>query len=147
MHNKKIQTIFVIFLILFVAFLFFNQSKEIKGVVVGGKNFSVEVARTEMERARGLSLHVPLLDDQGMLFIFEKEGFYGFWMKDMSFSIDILWIDPNFKVKHIEKNISPDTYPKIFTPETENLYVLEISAGQADFLNIKIGDSVKFVKK
>lgn len=110
------------------------------------KTFSVEVARTRTELERGLSLHIPLLNDQGMLFVFTKEDFHDIWMKDMLFPIDVLWIDSNLRIIYMEKSILPDSYPKIFSPETKNLYVLEIPSGQVDFLNIKIGDKVKFVK-
>ena len=81
------------------------------------------------------------------IFIFENEEIHSFWMKDMLFSIDILWIDSNFKIVHIENGVSPESYPKIFTPNTKSLYVLEISAGQVNILNMKVGDFIKIVKK
>lgn len=127
--------------------MFFDWSGEIKQVIIGEKTFFVEVARTKMELERGLSLHIPLLDNQGMLFVFPKEDIHRFWMKDMTFSIDIVWIDSKLKIVGIEKNISPDTYPKTFSPETKSRYVLEIPAGQADFLSLKVGQSVEFIKK
>ena len=123
-----------------------NSQKQIKEVIVGGKTFFVELAKTEVEQNRGLSLHVPLLDNRGMLFVFQKPDLYGFWMKDMLFPLDIIWIDGELRIIHIEKSILPDTYPKTFYPESKSLYVLEISAGQSDILNIKTGDTVKFVK-
>lgn len=102
---------------------------------------------TATGRQNGLSHRRPLSSDEGMLFVFEKEGFYGFWMKDMLFSIDIIWIDANLKIVHIENNVSPQTYPKVFRPTSKSLYVLEILAGQSEISNIKIGDSVKILKK
>ena len=113
---------------------------------MGGKEFSVEIADTDFLRERGLSGHRPLLDNQGMLFIFPKSDFYGFWMKDMLFPIDIIWIDENFKINHIEMSLTPDTYPKVFHPESKSLYVLEISSGQSKSLDLKVGDSVKLLK-
>jgi uncharacterized membrane protein (UPF0127 family) len=147
MSRKKIQTILIILAIIVGLILLSNEQREIKGVIVDGKTFSVEIAKTEMELERGLSLHVPLKDDQGMLFIFQTGGMYGFWMKDMLFPLDIIWIDSNLQIVHIEKNLSPDSYPKIFYPGAKSLYVLEIPAGQADILQIKTGDTVKFIKK
>lgn len=147
MSQKKIQIILIILAIIIGLILLSNAQREIKAVVVGGKTFSVEIARTAMDQERGLSLHVPLLDNQGMLFVFESEGMYGFWMKDMLFPLDIIWVDSNLQIVHIEKNLSPDTYPKIFYPGAKSLYVLEIPAGQADILQIKTGDTVKFIKK
>ncbi|MSU45346.1 MAG: DUF192 domain-containing protein, partial [Candidatus Zambryskibacteria bacterium] len=83
----------------------------------------------------------------GMLFVFEKEGKYVFWMKDMLFPIDIIWIDKNFTVNHIETDLSRETYPKFFYPKDNILYVLEVLAGQASSSKINIGDTVKFIKK
>lgn len=119
----------------------------IREVVLGTETFKVEVSDTDRLREQGLSGHKPLMKNEGMLFIFEKEGNYGFWMKDMLFSIDIIWIDKNFVVNHIESGVSPETYPKVFYPQGEILYVLEVLGGQASSSKIKIGDSVKFIKK
>src|SRR3989339_1641882 len=146
MFSRKSLVIFAVLLIFVTIFLCFARRGGIKEVIVGNNTFYVEVARTKMELERGLSLHVPLLRDQGMLFIFEKEDFYSFWMKDMLFPVDILWIDSNFKVVHAEKSVLPETYPKSFYPKSKSLYVLEISAGLTEALNIKIGDEVKFIK-
>jgi uncharacterized membrane protein (UPF0127 family) len=147
MSLKKIQIIFVVLVIAVGLVMISNSQKQIKEVIVGGKTFFVELAKTEMEQNRGLSLHVPLSDNQGMLFIFQKEGLYGFWMKDMLFPLDIIWIDSNLRIIYVEKSILPETYPKTFYPKSKSLYVLEISAGQSDILNIKTGDTVKLIKK
>ena len=109
-------------------------------VTLGGKVFSVEVAQTDTEREQGLSGHTPLTNDGGMLFVFPVAGTYAFWMKDMLFSLDIIWLDQSGKVVHIEKNLSPDTYPKAYAPGSPALYVLEISSGQAETLGLAVGD-------
>lgn len=128
-------------------FLFFSKSEKVNTVIFGEKTYFVEISDTNTERQRGLSFHTPLTSDEGMLFVFEKEDFHGFWMKDMLFSIDIIWIDANLRVVHIEREVSPETYPKVFRPESKSLYVLEILAGQSEINNIKIGDSLKILKK
>lgn len=117
------------------------------GVEMGGKTFSMEVTKTKAELEKGLSGHTPLLKDQGMLFIFSKPDKYGFWMKGMLFPIDIIWIDENFKIVHIENSVYPATYPKIFYPDSQALYVLEVSSGQTYTLNLRMGDTVKFIRK
>lgn len=116
-------------------------------VTVGGRTFSVEVAETQYLLEKGLSGHAPLSDSEGMLFVFSQPDNYGFWMKDMLFPLDIIWIDQDFKVVHIEKALSPETYPKIFYPGALSKYVLEINSGLSDKLDINIGDEVKFQKK
>lgn len=145
--------IFILLLILilvfiFVSIFFINLRKEnISRVVLGNKTFKVAIADTDLAKARGLSGHKPLGDNEGMLFVFDKSDKYGFWMKDMKFSIDIIWIDENWRVVHIEKNVTPETYPKIFFPQKPSLYVLEINTQKSDIFNIKIDDLVDFLKK
>lgn len=116
-------------------------------VILGGKKYSVLVARTTNQLTKGLSGRVSLGQDEGMLFEFRESRKYGFWMKDMSFPLDIIWISDDNKIVHIEKSLATSTYPKIFYPENIARYVLEINAGELEKLNIKIGDSVGFFKK
>lgn len=113
-------------------------------VVLGGQEFKVEVANTMMSRARGLSGHAPLGYDEGMLFLFGESGNYGFWMKDMNFPIDIIWIEGD-KIATIAPNIPPDTYPSSFYPDLPSDKVLEINAGLVQKLGVKVGDEVKFI--
>lgn len=140
--------------VLLIGFLFFNYYKSEqkmvydKGVInIGSNSFFVEIADDELTRVKGLSDRKTISSNQGMLFVFEQPGIYGFWMKDMLFDIDIIWIDQNFVINHIEKNISPDTYPKLFYSNTESMYVLELLSGSVDKFNIKIGDKVILEKK
>jgi hypothetical protein len=113
-------------------------------IIFGGKEFRVEVANTMMSRSKGLSGHTPLADDEGMLFLFGKSGNYGFWMKDMKFPIDIIWIDGN-KITTIAPNVPPDTYPSPFYSDLPSDKVLEINAGTVQKLGVKVGDEVKFI--
>lgn len=148
MPSKRLIAFFVSALVIFIGIVVFLSTKTYHSrVTVGNKDFSVEVVDTNYLLEKGLSGHAPLLDGEGMLFVFKNEGKYGFWMKDMLFPIDIIWIDENFKIVHIEKNIGPETYPKTFYPDSFARYVLEIKAGESQMLQIKIGDSVKITKK
>ena len=105
---------------------------------------ALEIADTEGKRIRGLSGREYLADGTGMLFLFPSSGFYGFWMKDMNFSIDILWIDEDFKIVHIEREVHPDTYPKSFTSQEPAKYVLELNAGDALRLDLIVGKRILF---
>ena len=113
-------------------------------VHIGGKTLNVEVANTDATRELGLSRHALLSDDQGMLFTFDKPDVYAFWMKDMTFPIDIIWISSDMKVVFIEKNAQPDSYPEIFGPNEKTEYVLEVNAGFSEKNSVKIGDEIKF---
>jgi uncharacterized membrane protein (UPF0127 family) len=120
-----------------------------KTLKISGVTLNIEVADTEAKREQGLSGKDGLAENEGMLFVFPKEGYYGFWMKDMKFSIDIAWLDKDKKIIHIEKNVSPETYPKVFYATQSDililsLYVLEIPSGFLGKNNVKIGDFVAF---
>ena len=121
------------------------NKKEIK---IGEKTMLVEVVNTLETRNKGLSGRDGLNEGQGMLFVFETQDVSpAFWMKDMSFSIDIIWINDG-KVVLISKEVSPpaadtpDRSLPLYTPQSVVDYVLEVSAGFSDQQDIKVGDKV-----
>ncbi|MBC7836544.1 DUF192 domain-containing protein [Acetobacteraceae bacterium] len=112
-------------------------------VTVGSTTIEAEVASTPASRGKGLSDRASLLPGNGMLFVFEEEGSWGIWMKDMQFPIDIIWAGSNGSIITIEKNITPSTYPTAFYPETPRAkYVLEVPAGFADEHTLAEGDII-----
>ena len=114
-------------------------------VQMGGQNVRVDLALTEAEHTKGLSGKNELMENEGMLFVFDKPGKYSFWMKDMSFPIDIVWFGEDMKVVYIKKNAGPKLYPETYGPDTDAKYVLEVMAGFSDKNNLKVGDSLKFI--
>lgn len=113
-------------------------------IQIGQTELKVTLAQTPAERSRGLSGRETLGDNEGMLFIYEEPSQEGFWMKDMNFPIDIIWVDPEMRVIGFEKSVSPDTFPEIFYSPGEVQYVLETSAGFVERSNLKVGDLLKF---
>jgi len=111
---------------------------------IGDFDFDVFISDTSELREKGLSVFNSLKDDEAMLFIFPKEDIYGFWMKDMKFPIDIVWLDKNGVITHIEEGISPESYPQIFFPVSRSLYVLEFISGTVRNLKIQKGDIINF---
>ncbi len=110
----------------------------------------VELAVTPDERNQGLSGHPPLADNEGMLFVFENEAKWVFWMKDMLFPLDMVWIDSRCTVVDVTEN-APKPEPgqglgdlPHFSPKTLAQYVLEVNAGTAQRTRISIGDQVTF---
>lgn len=105
----------------------------------------VEVANTEASRERGLSGRQKMKDSEGFLYVFDKPGRYGFWMKDMIFPLDIIWINQNGIVVDIEREITPDSYleKKTFINQSEAVYVLEVNAGMAKKFGLYLGSKVK----
>lgn len=114
-------------------------------VIINDAVFTVQIADSDYERAQGLSGVPSLRDNQGMLFLFDAPGNYLFWMKDMLIPIDIVWIDSNWQIVHIEHAVSPDSYPKTFGTEIPSQYVLEVAAGTAEQLKIRVGNTIQFV--
>ncbi len=108
---------------------------------------SLEIAETQDEKSLGLSFRENLEENTGMLFVYTVPGMYSFWMKDMLFSIDIIWLDENFNVINIKRDLSPDTYPTSFVSQSPAQYVLEVYAGFAKDHEIKIGERLTIQKK
>ncbi|MFM2414745.1 MAG: hypothetical protein RI911_438 [Candidatus Parcubacteria bacterium] len=111
---------------------------------VNGTPFRVHLLTTEFQRVKGLSGKETIEPNEGMFFVFEKDGEWGIWMKDMKFSIDVIWIDVDGTIVHIEPYVHPDTYPRVFTNTTPARYVLEVAAGTVDSYNIEVGNKVTF---
>ena len=107
---------------------------------IAGQTVYVSIADTEELRAKGLGGRSGLASDEGMLFIFPDEGKYPFWMKDMKFAIDILWLSNTGTVLYVQPDISPDTYPQSFAPDKPARYVLEVPAGYTTEHHITVGD-------
>ena len=113
-------------------------------VVIGGTTFTVDIVQTPSEREQGLSGRQSLPDGSGMLFIFDHPDRWGFWMPNMHFAIDLLWIGADRRIVDIATNVRPDSYPNVFTPATPAVYVLEIPGGSVLRHEWKEGDTVSF---
>ncbi len=120
------------------------QEAKIKYAELAGRKIKVELADTKDKQELGLSGRASLSEDEGLLFVFENSAEHLFWMKDMKFAIDIIWINADEKVVYIKRSATPDSYPEVFKPTQNAKYVLEVSAGFADKNNLKEGDSVLF---
>ena len=106
--------------------------------------FDVEIANTDIRRAQGLMGINSLDENKGMLFVFNKEDNYSFWMKNTLIPLDIIWMDKGGKVIFIKENAQPctnDNCPYIIS-DTKAKYVLEINAGKAGEINLKTGDNL-----
>jgi len=114
-----------------------EESKEI-----GGGSIEVEIADSVEERTKGLSGREMVPEGYGMLFVFEEKGSYNFWMKDMLVPIDIIWLRDDGTIIGIERNVSPDTYPKTFTSPEPVRYVLETAVGEAERQGWDIGSTI-----
>jgi uncharacterized membrane protein (UPF0127 family) len=113
-------------------------------LAIGGTSVRVTVADTDRLREKGLSGHPGLAPDEGMLFVFDTDGMPGFWMKDMRFSIDILWLDRERRIVHIVREVAPETYPETYAPQVPSRYVIELPAGFVRKHNVRVGTIVRW---
>lgn len=114
-----------------------------KSVSINDNHIQLIVADTETRKAQGLSGSAPLRDSQGMLFTFDKPGKYGFWMKDMKYSLDLIYLKNN-SVVEIIYDARPDSYPNIFLPSKEFDSVIEVHEGVVKKKGINIGDNLRY---
>lgn len=145
MRKKIILILIVISVFIFLQSKFKNQERKI--ITINNKIIEVEVAKDYISRGKGLSDRQNLSENSGMLFIFPKSDYYYFWMKQMNFPLDFLWINGN-KIVDISKNIPPPetglSQLPTFTSKSPADKVLEINAGLVTKWNIKTGDEVKY---
>jgi hypothetical protein len=109
-----------------------------------GQAYHLAVAKTESVQEKGLGDRESMPVNQGMLFIFDAPAVRCFWMKDMHFPLDIIWLNSAKQVVFIESKVSQNTYPQSFCPPELAKYVIELNAGQAATANIQIGQTLSF---
>ncbi len=134
---------------IFVVFITFLVFQKLTAPVakINNHEFKLILAKTEGEKQVGLSKYKSLSEDSGMLFVFDKEGEYSFWMKDMKFPIDIIYIR-NGKIVTIYENTKNPKSPSedliIYKPTESADKVLEINAELSKKYGFALGDSVEF---
>lgn len=114
---------------------------------IDGATFTAEIASSALEQSRGLSFRPSLAANAGMLFIFGSGSVQTFWMKDMNFPLDMIWISGN-TVDGFSQNVpAPGPGAQLWElpiyPSPDNTdKVLEVNAGTVAKYNIKVGDTV-----
>ena len=136
MRKALFPIVAFVFLVLFVI-----ARTNVSGshLIMGGHVFAVERVSTPAALEKGLSGRTSLPGDSAMLFVFDHPSKQCFWMKDMNFSLDIIWLDQDKKVVYIVPDLSPETYPKTFCPDKDATYVVEVNAGLAHKYGVDIG--------
>ena len=125
-----------------------NDWTYLKGyIIIGNFKVFVDIALTDKQQQDGLSVKNFMKETEGMLFFLGEPTKASFWMKNMHFPIDIIWLDENLSIVHIENALPPCISPfycPSYTPLKESLYVLETISGFSNKHNIKIGDKIDF---
>ena len=111
-------------------------------VRIGSHAYVTEIANTPAAQQQGLSERTSFSSRQAMLFSYTRPQQLCFWMKDMYVSLDMIWLNADRRVVHIQQNVSPKTYPKAFCAQGQ--YVLELRAGQAAASGVQLGQQLDF---
>ncbi|HMS19849.1 DUF192 domain-containing protein [uncultured Sphingorhabdus sp.] len=117
-------------------------------VVSGSRthSFTVEIARTSPQQARGLMFRTELADDKGMIFPFGEPRMASFWMKNTVIPLDIIFVRADGKIENIAANTVPySTDPVESTAPVAA--VLELRGGLTAQLGIKPGDTVSWTAR
>lgn len=161
MRSKKPVVLFMLLLVLFI-FSGCGRPKEVSSsqiisnavtysdsshidLAINNKHWCVEVARSEEKKNLGLSDRQNLAPKSGMLFLFDSPAVPLFWMKEMRFNLDFVWIldnevvDVTRNVPYPNSQVDGENLPR-YTPKTKVNFVLE--APQGDAADIKVGDTV-----
>lgn len=160
MKKFVIQFIFLVIVIFAALYLatsknldvpFIPQVAKSSQVKINDLTLNVEIADTDSKRKKGLGEREFLASDSGMLFIFPNEGVYQFWMKGLSFPLDLIWIKGGQVVDIIRNAVPPtpgqtdETLP-LYAPNQSVDMVLEVNAGFVDSYGIKVGDKIEVIK-
>ena len=152
--DKKVLIGLVVVLVV-VIIIFYSGGREVEEgnelqiseVCFEDDCFSVEIADTHEERSRGLMFREELCSDCGMLFVYEQEGIYKFWMKNTLIPLDIIWLDSQFKVVHIA-NAVPCVVEdcRLYGSDSEKAqYVLEVNSGVSERIGLVENSELELV--
>ena len=142
--NKFWLAIIILLLVSTIGFLFSSGKPKVK---IRDAQISVELATSPTAQQRGLSGRLTLDQNSGMLFIFPRPAYYRFWMPDMHFPLDFIWIGSNDEIVDITKNVSnkfDPANPIFYSPIKPAQYVLEVNADFSQKNNLAVGDKVIF---
>jgi len=139
-------------LVIITAGLFFWQKSSPKVVVGFHQNddslveVQAEIAKSEKELAKGLSQRKTLRENEAMLFVFQTEQFLAFWMKDVLFPLDIIFLNKDKQIVKIVEMAEPclENCPSFFSDQPSQ-YVVEVQGGFCQQHNITEESKVEFI--
>lgn len=116
-------------------------------ITVNGVQLVADVAVSSDQKSKGLSVKDSLNENEAMLFVFSTEREHSFWMKGMNFPIDIIWLNDDKEVVHVEHSLQPcvpDSFCQPYNPDDNSLYVLETVSGFAQKYNVTEDTLIEF---
>ena len=147
MKNSKIFWIVILIFLLGILIFMLTAGTDEERVCFSQICLDVKVADSQNERAKGLMFVEKMDENEGMLFVFDYSDKHYFWMKNTLIPLDIIWIDEDFTIVHIENAVPcvEKNCPSYF-PEKKAKYVLEVNSGWAERNGIKIGEKINLEK-
>lgn len=148
---RKLKSTLILLVYLIFCLVFLSAEAEQKRFVrvffPNGFSITAELAVTDEQRQFGLMFREKINSDQGMLFIFKEKDSLSFWMKNMNFSLDILWLDREKRIVHIESNVPPckESPCPSYSPQVPASYVLELKSGSVKKNQLKLYDKLEFI--
>jgi|SRR3989344_7375793 len=144
--GRKINIIIALIIIITAIIASFTLRNDISTKEIcfeSSKCLNVELAQTPQERTQGLMFRASLPSTDGMFFIFPNSDKHAFWMKNTLIPLDIIWLNSDLEIVHIEhaQPCYQDPCPS-YIPPLPALYVLETNQGFTDKNNISIGDKL-----
>jgi uncharacterized membrane protein (UPF0127 family) len=146
--KRAVIAVAVIIIILAVSVGYFVfQQRTSNRISIDGVVINVDLATTPAEQQQGLSGRDSMAPDHGMLFAFQSEDYWSFWMIEMKFPLDMIWFNSSRQAVFFEQNLPPcgPTFCQVFTPPVKAMYVLEVNAGFIATHQISLGDKFNFL--
>jgi uncharacterized membrane protein (UPF0127 family) len=114
-------------------------------VFPSGAQFTLELALTDQERGRGYMDREEVGEHEGMLFVFDRRGRHGMWMRNCRANLDIIWLDDRFRVVDMALDLSPCSEAgkcRTVFPSGKADFVLEVAGGRAEAEGLRLGDTI-----
>lgn len=138
-RKTYVFSVLAVLLLVLGSYVFSQKGTQDTHLTFPDDAFRYEIVTTPAEQERGLGGRSEIPNNYGMLFVFQTKDRYGFWMKDMLTSIDIVWLNDDGTIMNIDANVDPSTYPTPYYPLKPVRYVLETRSGYAQDHDWKVG--------
>ncbi len=148
MKNRYSAAIVSGIVVILVLVWYYVQHPLAPKLLMGGEQFTVELAISPEEKQKGLGERQGIAAQQGMLFVYDHPEQYAFWMKGMQFPLDIIWINGT-EIVDIAQNVPVATGGALptYAPQKPADKVLEVNAGTTQRLGVHVGDSIQILKR
>jgi uncharacterized membrane protein (UPF0127 family) len=142
---KGLKLVTAVFLLMVTACM--HADVKMIDLYIGSEKFTVEIADTVQKQTRGMMFRKEVADDFGMLFVYDREDYHGFWMKNCFLNLDIIYLNKDKQVVDMYINVPPCKKEpcKSYVTRVPAQYVLELRGNRARELNLQPGDSVMFI--